>query len=295
MRAVGQVHRHQGPVAEFVPQVPGREQPDAGPAEAGGLQAFDAARGKAAGGADPAFLARDLERPMGRPAQHQAFMLGQVRDRRRGAPPGEIGWCRAQHARIARQPARDQAAVAQAPDAQRQIGAARDDVDQAVGQFEVDAQVRMGVQQAGNDRRHDLAAERGRRGHAQQARHAGRGRPEAGAPGRFALDQRLGERQEGLAFRRQRHRPGRALHQAHPEVAFEGGEPARRDHRGDAEPPRGGRQIAGAGGGDQDGDGLGVHYIDFRYADCSIPITTAFIAMGPDTGGVIVLPCERAR
>jgi hypothetical protein len=171
------------------------------------------------------------------------------------AMPGEIVRRGAQDAVIGRKPLGDEAGIPQVCDAHREIEAFSDDIDEGVGQDQLDADHRVGVEERLEMRRDVQPPERGRRRDPQRAaRLAGA----AGHPGFGFLD-RAEDRHhafvEALACLGQRELARGALEQAHAQPVLQPPDALGDDGRRQVELAAGGRH---AFGGDDAGEDVEV-------------------------------------
>ena len=180
-------------------------------------------------------------------------MLREVVGRAGLAVAGKVIGRRAAHELRAADPRRHEILAADRADAHRDVEALVDEIDDAVGQLDVEAHVGMALGEFGDRGREIVRAEGDAAGEAQRAaRH-----DSSGAGRRFGLVE-IGEELyaalvKGAAGLGERKAAGRAVEQARAEVRLELGHvPRHRRHR-HAEPVGGAREAAGL---DDPGEGI---------------------------------------
>jgi hypothetical protein len=144
-------------------------------------------------------------------------------------------------------PLRDERRVGQGADAQREIEAAVDQVEQAVVEHEVHAHLGVGLREGAQRRHHVQQPERHRRVDAQHPARRGE-RPGGGLLRVTRRQQRaLRVRQRGRPRLGQRQAPRRPLQQAHPEALLEPRHRHAHHRLRDPQPPRRSREALGLG------------------------------------------------
>ncbi len=228
------------------------------------IQRLDRARGEAALDAllqPPLRAPRAVahERPVRRAGGGETGVLGELGEAHGHAPLLQIRGRRVERAGAVRELPRDEAAVLQRRDADREIEPGPDDVDDVVGHQEIDAELRMRAEERRQHRRHHLSSERRRRREPQEASGLVSRRPHGGAAVVLLLEQGLGVREEGLALRRERHRPGGPMEETDAELGLERSEPPRGEHGRDLEASCRRREAPAPHGLDQQPDIDEVH------------------------------------
>ncbi len=177
--------------------------------------------------------------------------------------PFQVIGTRHHHAPVLRQLDADQAGVGQFADADGAVDALVHQVDQAVGEVEVDRHLGVGIEELHDQRRDVPAAEAGRRGEAQMAARL----DAAQAHRRLGIAEfaqyALAILEVGAALEGQRHAPRRAQQQLDAEARFQRIQAAAHHPRRHALGGRGGGQAAAVGHGNEGFDLLQAAHVSF--------------------------------
>jgi len=237
-------HLHEPPCAQILVHMPGAVQRDAEAGDGCIAQHFAEIRLETAADAHGDLASAGVAHaPEILPAlaadENDAFVPSQLLRRGRHAMPVDIGRCRAKHAVVHRDLASDEVRIDQRTDADREVVAGADEVLHLVAEIDADAHARIAREEFRQQRREVLAAERGRHGHAQGARHLAAALAHVGRQCFQILDQRAPAFGQGRAFGRRVQPPRGPVQQAHAEFALQALETLAGDGDRDIEVARG--------------------------------------------------------
>ena len=198
----------------------------------------------------------------------------------RRAARGKISRRRAQHPPVHREAPRHQRRILQHADTDRHVDTRIDEIDQLIGQPQIDAHARIAAQKFADHRRHVLPSERRRHRHPQAALRLGLRAADRRARGGRRVEQRFGARHEDFTVLREADAAGGPVQQPRAEQLFQLRDPRTRHRRRQTEFAPRRRHVGEQRGAHEQRDVEQIEPLAVRRATC---------ARGETVGSVVIL------